>query len=100
MCFLKNDPRSDDFAIFSVRDRDCSCFSDRWRGSKDILDLDRKEVLIDDEVNEDEALTCVIQLTSPPRMMISYGEDEPTIRHPKQDLHLVTSTLPSTSQQL
>jgi hypothetical protein len=45
MCFLKNDPRSDDFAKFGVRNRDYCCFPNCGGVCEDVLDADREEVL-------------------------------------------------------
>jgi hypothetical protein len=60
VCFLENDPRSDDFAVFGVRDRDYGCLSDCRGGSEDVLDLDRKEVLCCDGINGEQLLGKVI----------------------------------------
>ena len=61
MYFLENDPRSDDFAVFGVRNRDNCCFSDRRGGGEDVLDLDREKVLFyGGKVNGEEALVCVV----------------------------------------
>lgn len=50
VCFLENDPRSDDFPVSGVGDRDCCRFSDYWGGGEDVLDSHREKVLFYDEV--------------------------------------------------
>jgi len=56
VCFLENDPRSDDFPVSGVGDRDCCRFSDCWGGGEDVLDSHREKVLFYDEVNEEGTL--------------------------------------------
>lgn len=60
VCFLENDPRSDDFAVLGIRNRDNCCFSDCWGGGQNVLDLDRKEVLFYDEVRGEEVLLYIV----------------------------------------
>jgi len=45
VCFLKNNPHSNDLAVFGLGNRDCCCFSDFWGGGEYILDLDEEEIL-------------------------------------------------------
>jgi len=59
ICFLEDDPSSDDFTVCSVGYRDGCCFSDCWGGGEDVLDLDREEVLFCDEVNEEVLMWLV-----------------------------------------